>query len=272
MKDVQARVDHRGIALHQVGVSGLNYPVELRSKDGGRQHTVASFAMSVSLPHNVKGTHMSRFIEVLNLHHDNISMESFPFFLKAMKTRLQAETSRVEMGFHYFLKREAPVSGAVAQMGFHCRIVGEMKGDACDLQLEVKVPVTSLCPCSKEISDFGAHNQRGTISLAVCPMVKDGIPVPIWIEDLVAIAETSGSSPVYPLLKRADERHVTMQAYENPAFVEDIVRNVVLGLRRDPRIAWGRVHVENFESIHDHSAFAMTEWGKEDPLSFALVS
>lgn len=272
MQDVQARIDHRGIALKRVGVSGLSYPIHFASKDGLRQQTIATFTMSVALPHDVKGTHMSRFVEVLNLHHDDLSMEAFQSLLEAMRTRLQADACRVEMGFRFFLKRKAPISGAAAQMGFRCRIVGEMKGADCDLQVEVQVPVTSLCPCSKEISDFGAHNQRGIITLTVRPKMRAGIPTSIWIEDLIAIAEASGSSPVYPLLKRADERHVTMQAYENPAFVEDIVRNVALGLQRDPRIAWGRVHVENFESIHDHSAFAMTEWTAEAPVSLALAS
>jgi len=261
MIDVQSRKDHRGIALDRVGVTGLRYPIVVLDQAHERQETVASITMSVNLPHHFKGTHMSRFIEVLNHHHGEITLRTLPQLLKDLRAKLDAESARVELSFPYFLERRAPQSQARGLMDFDCRFVGEMKGDEVDFILEVKVPVTSLCPCSKEISDYGAHNQRGIISIEVRSTLDEAnIPHLIWIEELIAVAEASASSPVYPLLKRADERHVTMQAYDNPVFVEDMARNVAAKLQEDPRIAWFHVHAENFESIHNHSAFASLEW------------
>ena len=261
MIDVQARKDHRGIDLDRVGVTGLRYPIVVLDKARERQETVASITMSVNLPHRFKGTHMSRFVEVLNHHRGEITMRTLPQLLKDLRSKLDAESARVELSFPYFLERTAPQSRARGIMDFDCRFVAEMKGEDVDFILGVKVPVTSLCPCSKEISEYGAHNQRGIISIDIrSANDKDGLPQLVWIEELIAVAESSASAPVYPLLKRSDERHVTMQAYDNPVFVEDMARNVAIQLQNDLRIAWFQIHAENFESIHNHSAFASLEW------------
>lgn len=263
MVDIQSRVDDRGIPLDQVGIAGLRYPIVVQSQAHERQHSVATIAMSVNLPHEAKGTHMSRFLAVLSNHHQNISMQALPVFLKELQAKLDAENTRVEIAFPYFMERIAPVSRARALMDFECRFVGEMRGEVHEAVLEIKVPITSLCPCSQAISKHGAHNQRGTISLEVrAALDKEGHPAQIWIEDLIGVADASASSPVYPLLKREDEKFVTEQAYANPAFVEDIVRNVAVRLQQDPRIAWFRVHVENYESIHNHQAYASREWDR----------
>lgn len=259
--DVQNRRDERSIPIDQVGVSELRYPIVVLDRERGRQQTVAQLSMSVGLPHHFKGTHMSRFIEVLNEHRGEVTMRTLPTILCDLKERLAAETARIEARFPYFLERTAPVTGARALMDYECSFVGETNGASDDFVLGVRVPVASLCPCSKEISDYGAHNQRGQVTIEVRG-TRDvaGIPALIWIEELVAIAEASASAPVYPLLKRPDERHVTMQAYDNPAFVEDIVRNVAARLMADERVAWFHSHVVNHESIHNHSAFARITW------------
>jgi len=257
MKDVQSLPDSRGIPLDQVGVTGLRYPIVVLDKAHQRQQTVADITMSVSLPHHFKGTHMSRFLEVLNEHHGEVTMRTLPAILKRMRERLDAESARVELRFPYFLEREAPVSKARGLMDYECMFRGEVKGDAFDFTVGVKVPVTSLCPCSKEISEYGAHNQRGVITIEVkSNLDEQGHPHLIWFEELIAVAEASGSSPVYPLLKRDDERYVTMQAYDTPVFVEDMARNVAALLHANTQVAWFSVHAENFESIHNHSAFA----------------
>jgi GTP cyclohydrolase I len=217
--------------------------------------------MSVSLPHHFKGTHMSRFIEVLNRHRGEVTMRTMPDMLRDLKKRLHAEKAQVVVEFPYFLERSAPVSGARSLMGYECSFQAEINGAEEDFLLSVRVPVTSLCPCSKAISDYGAHNQRGYVTLEVRTVrLPDQKPAFVWIEELVEVAERSASAPVYSLLKRADERHVTMQAYDNPVFVEDTVRNVAVQLRSDPRIAWFRAHAINHESIHNHGAFARIEW------------
>lgn len=261
MVDVQSRADGRQIPIDQVGVSDLRYPITVLDRARQRQETVAQVSMSVSLPHHFKGTHMSRFIEVLNEHRGEITMRTLPAILRDLKARLEAETARVELHFPYFVERSAPVSGARALMDYECSFVGEVNGGAADFVLGVRVPVKSLCPCSKEISDYGAHNQRGYITIRVrsADTTAEGKTM-IWIEELIEVAERSGSAPVYPLLKRADERHVTMQAYDNPVFVEDMVRNVAAQLQDDERVAWFRVEAVNQESIHNHSAFAEIEW------------
>ncbi len=257
MKDVQSQSDDRGIPLDQVGVTGLRHPIVVLDKAHQRQQTIADITMSVSLPHHFKGTHMSRFLEVLNEHHGEVTMRTLPTILKRMRERLDAESARIELKFPYFLERQAPVSKATGLMDYECMFMGDMKGDAFDFTIGVKVPVTSLCPCSKEISDYGAHNQRGIITIEVKSNPDEqGHPHLIWFEELIEVAEASGSSPVYPLLKREDERHVTMQAYDTPVFVEDMARNVAGQLHANSHVAWFRVHVENFESIHNHSAFA----------------
>ena len=257
MDDVQSQRDERGIRLDQVGVTGLHYPIVLLDREHEKQETIASITMSVSLPHHFKGTHMSRFLEVINDHQSEVTMRTMAKILKHMRENLAAESARIELKFPFFLEKRAPKSGARGLMDYECKFVGEMKGKELDFMIGVKVPVTSLCPCSKEISDYGAHSQRGIVTIEVwCSNDDTGHPHLIWIEDLISIAESSASCQVYPLLKRPDERFVTMKAYDNPVFVEDIVRNVAVKLKTSSRMRCFRVHVENLESIHNHSAFA----------------
>ncbi len=231
-----------------------------QGKDG-KQKTIANFLMTVSLPHHFKGTHMSRFIEVLNEYQGEVTMRTLPEILRALKEQLDAKTARIEVTFPYFIKKEAPVSKATGLMEYECAFLGESNGDEDDFVFSVKVPVTSLCPCSKEISDRGAHNQRGYVTIeARCCRDANGKLEIIWIEELIEIAESSASAPVFALLKRVDEKAVTEMAYDNPAFVEDIVRDVAQKMMADQRVDWFRVNVVNHESIHNHSAFAKIEW------------
>lgn len=261
LEDVQNQHDGRGIPINKVGVSDLRYPILVLDRQQKWQHTVAQVSLSVALPHHFKGTHMSRFVEVLNKHRGEITMRTLPLILHELRERLDAEQAHIDVEFPYFVERVAPVSGASALMDYHCAFTGESDGETDDFVLSVEVPVTSLCPCSKEISDYGAHNQRGYVTVEVrSTRASTGEPGLIWIEEIIEVAEAAASAPVYPLLKRADERHVTMQAFDKPAFVEDIVRDVAMQLREDPRVAWFRVHVVNQESIHNHSAFAEVEW------------
>lgn len=263
MHDIQSQADHRNIGIDKVGVCDLRYPIVVLDQKNQSQSTVARLSMSVNLPHKFKGTHMSRFIEILNSHRGEMTMRTLPGILAGLKGRLAAESAHIEVEFPYFLERTAPVSGAVGLMDYQCRFVGEANGAKSDFILSVSVPVTSLCPCSKAISDYGAHNQRGEITIKVKSLGADtGAPALIWIEELIAVAEASASSPVYALLKREDERHVTMQAYDNPVFVEDIVRNVAAKLQEDERLAWFHVRAINYESIHNHGAFAEIEWAR----------
>ena len=263
MKDLQSTHDNRSIALDHVGVRDLQYPIVVLDRESGTQHTVARIAMSVDLPHHFRGTHMSRFIEVLEGHRGEVTLRTLPRILSELRGRLNAARARMEVRFPYFLERTAPITHAKALMNYECWFVGEASNETQDFLLGIEVPVTSLCPCSKAISDYGAHNQRGHVSIEVrSTMDERGAPAIVWIEDLVAIAEKSASAPVYPLLKRADERHVTMVAYDNPRFVEDIVREVSLKLRADSRVAWYHVQTVNQESIHNHSAYASSMWSR----------
>ncbi len=254
MADVQSHRDDRGIEIEQVGVSDLRYPITVLDRAQEKQNTVATLSLSVGLPHDAKGTHMSRFLEVLEQHRGELTIRTIPQVLADLKNRLDSESARIEVSFPYFLERTAPVSGVKALMDYHCSFTGEVNGGKDDFVLGVKVPVTSLCPCSKTISDYGAHNQRGYLHLEIR---SDEI---VWIEELIGVAEASGSAPVYALLKREDERYLTMKTYDNPVFVEDMVRNVAVRLREDPRIKWFRVRAENHESIHNHNAFAQATW------------
>jgi len=261
MYDVQNHKDDRQIPIDKVGVCDLQYPIVVLDRQSQRQSTTARLSMSVSLPHEFKGTHMSRFIEVLNAHRGEVTMRTLPVILGELKSKLSAESAHMEVTFPYFLERTAPVSGATALMDYQCKFIGEANGGSADFVLSVRVPVTSLCPCSKAISDYGAHNQRGQVTIDVrTRKTAEGVPVLLWIEELIEAAESSASAPVYALLKRQDERHVTMQAYDNPVFVEDLVRNVALKLQADERVTWFRVHALNEESIHNHNAFAQIEW------------
>src|SRR5262244_1328205 len=223
MDDVQGYQDERCIPIDQVGISELRYPIVVLDRDQGKQHTIARLKMSVNLPHNFKGTHMSRFLEILNEHRGEVTMRTLPVILRDLKDRLEAESARIEVSFPYFLERTAPVSGAKGLMDYNCVFVGEANGDKDDFILGAQVPVTTLCPCSKTISDYGAHNQRGYVTIDVRSLCgADGAPELVWIEDLIGVADRAASAPIYPLLKRTDERHVTMLAYDHPAFVEDI--------------------------------------------------
>lgn len=261
LPDVQSNQDSRGLPIERVGVEDLRYPIIVMDRQNGEQHTVANLSISVALPHHFKGTHMSRFLEVLNKHRGEVTVRSIPSLLEDLKMELEAESAHIVVDFPYFIEKSAPVSGAQGMLDYDCRFDATCNGSELDFILRVSVPVTSLCPCSKEISDYGAHNQRGQIDISVrSAHDAAGAPTIVWIEELVEVAESCASAPLYPVLKRPDERHVTMQAYDNPAFVEDIVRDVALRLIEEPRIDWFKVQVTNQESIHNHNAFAQIEW------------
>lgn len=264
MIDLQNSTDRRNIPIDEVGVCDICHPITVLDKMSGRQQTVASLSMTVNLPHQFKGTHMSRFFEVLNEYKEEMTIRTLAKLLPTLKQRLEAETARVEIHFPYFLERLAPISKSVGLMKYECSFVGQADIQGDDYIQGVNVPVTSLCPCSKAISKYGAHNQRGHVSIEVRTVRKaNGSPELIWIEELIEVAEKSASAPVYALLKREDEKAVTEQAYENPVFVEDIVRNVAEKLMADARVAWFQVKTINQESIHNHNAFARVEWSRD---------
>lgn len=257
MKDTQSESDGRGIAIDSVGVNGLCWPITVWDKAREKQATVGTFKLAVSLPEKFKGTHMSRFVEALNEQRGEITFRTLPLLVAHLRSRLEAPSAQVQVDFTYFIEKQAPVSRASALSDFQCRFRASGSAESRIFEMGIKVPVTSLCPCSKAISDYGAHNQRGYVDLEVRPTLEsDGTVALIWLEELVVIAENAASCPVYPLLKREDERHVTMRAYDKPAFVEDIVRDCALALKADPRVAAFRIVVENHESIHNHAAFA----------------
>jgi len=256
LRDIQSESDSRKIDIDRVGIKDITYPVILEDRAKGRQHTVAKINMFVHLPHRFKGTHMSRFVEILNRHRENISLKSVDIILDEMCEKLESEESHIDLYFKYFIERKAPVSKQAAIMDYECSYSGANRRGSKDFVLTVKVPVQTVCPCSKEISEFGAHNQRGYVNISAR---FEGM---LWIEELIEIAENSGSSPVYPLLKREDEKYVTEVSYENPAFVEDVVRNIAEKLNSEERITWYQVTCENMESIHNHSAYAVVEKDK----------
>jgi GTP cyclohydrolase I len=260
LHDIQSSRDHRKLDIDQVGVCDLRYPITVLDRKNDRQHTMANISMSVSLPHHFKGTHMSRFLTVLNRHRGEITMRTLPTVLAELKLDLEAASAQVEVSFPYVVEKSAPVSGQKGLMDYDCTFAAVSNGSADDFVLGVAVPVTSLCPCSKAISDYGAHNQRGIVRIEIRTGKKrNGEQELVWIEELIEMAEKSASCPVYPLLKREDEKYVTEHAFDNPVFVEDIVRNVAQKLQRDKRVAWYSVRVVNQESIHNHSAFARIE-------------
>ncbi len=254
--DVQGSHDTRRIAIDRVGIKSLRHPVRVRDRNGGVQNTVAMFNMYVHLPHNFKGTHMSRFVEILNDHEGELAVDSFEAMLRHMVDRLEAESGHVEMTFPFFIDKAAPVSGVRSLMDYEVTFVGEVDKGEYTFRMTVVVPVTSLCPCSKKISDYGAHNQRSHVTIST---VTEGF---VWIEDMIRVAEEQASCEVYGLLKRPDEKYVTERAYDNPKFVEDIVRDVATVLNRDSRVLAYVVEAENFESIHNHSAYARIEKDK----------
>lgn len=259
--DIQSSGDERGVALERAGVSGVRHPLKIRTRDGQEQTTVAALSLSVAVPPGSRGTHMSRFLELLQEQHGALDAGELLGFMPRLQARLESDDALVEIAFPLFLERAAPASGARGLLDYACRWEARRTRGDDQLHVEVCVPVTSLCPCSKAISDYGAHNQRGHVTIDIEPMSDaEGRPLAVPFEDLIEVAESAASCPVYPVLKRSDERHVTMQAYDNPVFVEDMVRNVAVRLREDARIAAFRVHVVNFESIHNHDAFAETSW------------
>lgn len=256
-EDAKNELDNREIAIDRVGICALRYPVTVLDRADLEQQSIADITLSIGLPHEIKGADMSRFIEVLEQHRGELTVRTIPDLLLDVKERLDAESARIEIHFPYFLERRAPASGTPALMDFDCSFVAEANGGTGDFVLGVGVPVTSLCPTSKSVSARGARNQRGIIQIQIR---SDEI---VWIEELIDIAESSASAPIYPLLKRADERHVTMQAYDNPVYVEDMVRNVAVQLRGDMRINWFQVRADNHESVHNHNAFAQVTWTRK---------
>ncbi|OGV73260.1 MAG: GTP cyclohydrolase [Methylophilales bacterium RIFCSPHIGHO2_02_FULL_57_10] len=257
IEDVQNTPDTRHLAIDKVGIKSIRHPVRVKDKTGGVQHTVAVFNMYVHLPHNFKGTHMSRFVEILNMNEREFSVENFETTLREMVKRLEAQSGHIEMTFPYFVNKAAPVSGVQSLLDYEVTFIGEIKNGDYSITVKVLVPVTSLCPCSKKISDYGAHNQRSHVT------VTARINEFIWVEDLIRIVEQHASSELYGLLKRPDEKYVTEHAYDNPKFVEDMVRDIAADLNRDIRIDAYIVESENFESIHNHSAYALIERDKK---------
>ncbi len=235
--------------LKTVGIKNIHLPVRIRKKSGGHQETVANVTMQASMPHQVRGTCVSTFISVINKYQEDISTGIFPDLLEEIKKDLQAESTQLEMTFPYFIEKKAPISNTPSLMEYTCRFTGSIVEKE-DFMLSVWVPITTLCPCSKEISDFGAHNQRAEVNLNI---KFSGF---IWMEDLISLIESCASCEVFALLKRPDEKYVTEQAYDNPMFVEDVVRLVAEKAMAHPQIYWFSVSVESFESIHKHSAYA----------------
>ena len=255
VEDVQSRADTRRLPINRVGIKDISHPVRVKDRSAGEQHTIATFNMYVSLPHNFKGTHMSRFVEILHAERE-ISVESFRGMLESMTSRLEADAGHIEMTFPYFIMKRAPASGVESLMDYRASLIGERHDGITDLWVRVVVPVTSLCPCSKRISDYGAHNQRSHVTITA------QLSHHMWIEELIEIAEQEASCELYGILKRPDEKYVTERAYDNPKFVEDMVRDVATRLNADERIVAYVVESENFESIHNHSAYALIERDK----------
>jgi len=253
MKDVQSQKDTRKIPLQKAGIKNLLYPIKVLDRENRFQSTVATVNMFVNLPKEFRGTHMSRFIEVLERHKNTMAIHNIENILEEMREIFNASTSHIELRFPYFLKKKAPITGIKSYMNYICALIGTKNESSFDLVVEVQVPIHNLCPCSKEISQKGAHNQRGIAKISV-RMKKL-----VWFEELIEMAESSASAPLFSLLQREDEKYITERAYDNPKFVEDTVRDIALLLKADPRITWYRVEVENFESIHNHNAYACVE-------------
>ena len=257
IEDVQASADTRHIPINKVGIKDIRHPMRIKERAGGEQHTVANFSMYVDLPHNFKGTHMSRFVEILNNYEREISVDSFKEMLTEMTERLGSASGHIQMRFPYFINKKAPVSGVQSLMDYEVTFTGERKNGENCLKIKVVVPVTSLCPCSKKISEYGAHNQRSHVTVE-CK--AKGF---IWIEEIIDVVEKEASCELYGLLKRPDEKYVTERAYDNPKFVEDMVRDIAVKFNADERVRAYTVESENFESIHNHSAYAMVVKDKD---------
>jgi GTP cyclohydrolase I len=255
--DVQSSIDIRRIAIDKVGIKDVKHPVQVSDRSGREQHTIANFNMYVNLPHDFKGTHMSRFVEILNSNEYELTIKSFKVMLVEMVERLEAQSGHIEMRFPYFVNKTAPVSGVKSLLDYEVTFIGEIEDKQPKITVKVVVPVTSLCPCSKKIADHGAHNQRSHVTISAKTNSF------VWIEDLIDVAERQASCELFSLLKRADEKLVTERAYQNPKFVEDIVRDVAAELNVDKRIDAYVVESENFESIHNHSAYALIAKNKK---------
>lgn len=247
--DIQSQTDERKITIDKVGVKNVRYPIIVEDRANKTQHTIADLDMFVELPHDHRGTHMSRFLEVLNHFHQENLIGNLPLFLQELKTALNADASYVSLRFPYFIKKQAPVSKTASLLSYQCLFEASFKEEFL-LSIGVEVPITTLCPCSKEISDYGAHSQRSIV------LVKLIFNEFIWLEEIIEVIEASASCEIYPLLKRVDEKFVTEKAYNNPTFVEDVVREITLKLSNDERIDWFMVESENQESIHNHNAYA----------------
>lgn len=257
LPDIQASPDHRNLPVDEVGIAGLRYPVAVADRDRGKQDTIGVVSMSVDVPPGVRGAHLSRFVQVLHEVAGEITPQAVPAILETLRARLGATTARMDLSFPFFVHRPAPVTGTVALLEYQCRLAGELTSTgAAEVTLGVRVPVTSVCPCSKAISDYGAHNQRSAITIHARVAGHEGVPADLAVENLIQVAEDAGSCPVFPVLKRPDERYVTMRAYDHPVFVEDMARTAAEALREDHRIAWFRVEASSEESIHNHAAFA----------------
>ena len=261
LQDTQNQPDRRGIAIDRVGVRGLRYPMQVRDKARAIQHTVATSALTVELPHHFKGTHMSRFVEVLQEFGPEIHVDNVPQLLHHLARRLHAEKAHVTFEFPFFLEKRAPVTGAAGMMDYTVRFDATLEGEKVDFVVTAIIAVTTLCPCSKAISARGAHNQRGQVTYSI------RFKKPVWIEDMIALVEASASSELYSLLKRPDEKAVTERAYDNPVFVEDLVRNIAARSAKQSNITWYCVEAENYESIHNHNAYARVERAKPTPVA-----
>lgn len=248
--DIQSTPDTRGIPLRQVGVTKLRYPMVVWDRTESKQHTIGEFKLTVDLPHNFKGTHMSRFITALELHKGEVSLETIPELVDDLRNRLDAERAHVRVEFPYFIRKAAPVSKLESSLETRCWFVGDAEEKEARFTLGVEIPVMTLCPCSKAISEYGAHCQRSRVRVSI------RFRELVWIEELVEWAEASASAPIWPLLKREDEKWVTEHSYTHPVFVEDLVRAVAQRLMKEERVTWFYVEAENEESIHAHNAYA----------------
>src|SRR5271170_8016722 len=253
LHDTQSQPDTRELRIDKVGVKGLLHPIEVLDKANVKQGTVARFSLLVDLPKDFKGTHMSRFVEVLNAHGRLVHVRNIADMLHELQKKLDAQVAHIEVEFPYFIEKEAPVTKARGLVDYQVKFDAAAHGKEITFTVTVTIPVTTLCPCSKAISARGAHNQRGYVTLALRSVKA------IWIEDMISLVEESASSEIYSLLKRPDEKFVTEKAYDNPVFVEDLVRNVAQRCNRHPDITWYKVEAENMESIHNHSAYACIE-------------
>ncbi len=252
-KDIQSSYDKRKEKIDKVGVKNLKYPIIVQDRAKGLQKTVAEIDFFVELPHHHRGTHMSRFIEVLNSYHQEDLVENLPLMLEIIKSRLSADRAYITLKFPYFIEKTAPVSGIVSLLNYNCIFIASLI-DSYQLTIGVEVPITTVCPCSKEISQYGAHNQRSIVTVLL------DFQQFVWLEEIIEYVERVASSQIYPLLKRDDEKYVTEKGYENPMFVEDIVRDLSILLKKDKRITGCKISSENFESIHNHNAYAYLEW------------